>query len=728
MRQVVYSLSSGGAQVVDVPRPTIGRGEILVRNLASAVSVGTERAGMATSEMSFLEKARARPDQVKAVLRQVAQDGLGATARRVRNKLGDYVAPGYSSAGIIEEVGADCRTFEVGQPVACAGAGYAVHAEYVRVPRNLVAPVPEGVSFEAASLTTVAAIALQGVRQAEVALGDTVAVIGLGLLGQITVQLLVASGTRPIGVDLAPDRVELAARHGARAVLRSHDVEGLVSSMTRGRGVDAVIIAAATSSNDPIQLAGTLCRDRAKVVVVGDVPMNIPRSPFYEKEVDVRLSRSYGPGRYDPQYEEGGHDYPVGYVRWTEQRNLDEVLRLLATGGLDMEDLITHRFPLEQAPDAYRLISPQSQEVPPPLGVVFGYPSEPKPEPPRIEITPGLSSVDGAVAVGLIGAGSFTRDVLLPAFKSAGAHFIGVTSRGGVNARRVAEMESFRYASEGPEQILGDGQVDAVVIATPHNQHAEQTVAALRARKAVFVEKPLALDDSSLKAVMEAAAMGPSLMVGFNRRFSPATGLLMEWLDGVEGSRVIQIRVNAGAIPRKHWIQDPEIGGGRLLGEVCHFIDLAGFLAGSRPTLVQTHGVGKDDPNADLQDDLSLVIQFENGSLATIVYTARGAKQSGKERVEVFAGGGSGTIDDFREADTWTGKGHRRWKGRQDKGHGAEVSAFLESLRSGTPPPIPLSSLESTTLTTLRALDSLRSGQPEPVIWRLEPAPPEEGA
>lgn len=719
MEQVVYSLSSKGARVITVPRPVIGPGEVLVRNVASAVSVGTERAGVESSNTSLVEKARKRPDQVKAVVQQLASGELLQTVRRVRDRLHDYVAPGYSCAGIVEAVGEGCTSLEVGQRVACGGAGYAVHAEFVRVPRNLVAPIPPEVGFEAASFATIAAIAMQGVRQAEVRLGEVVVIIGLGLIGQLTVQLVRAAGAIPLGIDLSEERVRQTQALGADAVLRGTDIDGFVRMRTEGYGADAVIIAAATSSEDPIRLAGRLCRDRGRVVILGDVPINVPRSPYYEKELDVRLSRSYGPGRYDPDYEERGHDYPIGFVRWTEQRNMSAALELMDKGALDIERLVTHRYKLQDAPDAYAdMAEPgDSQSA---LGIVFQYSESPPAEPKRISVAPRGSKIEGAIGLGFIGAGSFLRDTLLPAFRGQGipVDLVGITSAGGVSARRLAESRNFRYATERMDEILADQEVDAVVIATPHSQHADQANGALAAGKAVFVEKPLALADAELRKVLEAARSASSpLLVGFNRRFAPATRLLEEWLRGVAGARVINIRVNAGTIPATHWIQDPKVGGGRLLGEVCHFIDLAAFLAGAPATSVHTTGLGAGDPDAPLQDNLAIALRFENGSLASIVYTAKGTPEAGKERVEVFAGGGAGVIDDFRRADVW-GPEHRRWKGRQDKGHRAEVGAFLETLRSGASSPIPLGELETTTLATLRALDSLRTGEVEHVGWR----------
>lgn len=716
MKQLVVRQSDGSARIVGVPAPGAPHGGVVVQTRASVVSVGTEKAGVEFGRKSMVGKAASRPEQVKQVVQMALRDGVLQTADRVRAKLQSEWAPGYSSAGVITAVGAGVRDLQPGQRVACAGAGHAVHAERVGVPQNLVVPIPDNVSFEAAAFTTLGAIALQGVRQADVRLGETVAVIGLGLLGQLTVQLLKASGVRPIAIDLDASRVALATELGAAGIVRADDVERAVHAQTGGIGADAVIITAATRSRDPVLLAGHIARDRGRVIIVGDVPIDVPRSPYYEKEVDVRLSRSYGPGRYDPEYEEKGRDYPVGYVRWTERRNMAEFLRLVSVGAVRVEPLITHRFAFDDAERGYGEVMGDDVK-PAPLGVVLHYPEDIAVEPARIALAVQRRAVQGATGVGLLGPGSFALDVLLPALKPLGVELRGVVSARGLSARGAGERHGFAYVAASLDDLLADEQLDALVIATPHADHAAQAAAALRAGRAVFVEKPLALGYDELRDVLDAAAGGAPLMVGFNRRFAPATRFVMERLARTSGARVITMRVNAGRIPAKHWIHDPEIGGGRLLGEVCHFIDLAAFLAGARTTHVAVAGIGSDDPDAMLQDNLVVTLRHANGSTTAITYTSKGDPAAGKERIEVFAGGVTCAIDDFARAEVWRGGKAERWKGNQDKGHREEMRLFIEAVRTGGSAPIDLAALESSSLATLRAADALRSGGVEVVLW-----------
>ena len=763
MKQVIQELDTGAIRLVDVPAPLVRPGGVLVRTLHSVISIGTERSKIELGRKSLLGKARERPDQVRKVIDTIKREGLASAYRKVRSRLSAPSPLGYSCAGVVEAVGAGVDDIEVGQLVACAGAGYANHAERVWVPKNLVVPVPEGVASDHAAFATLGAIALQGVRQAEVRLGETVAVIGLGILGQLTVQLLRAAGAQPIGIDVDAGRVRIAERHGAVGVLRSDDVAGRVAVLSGGIGADAVIITAATSSEDPIRLAGEIARDRARVVVVGAVPIHAPRSPYYEKELEIRLSRSYGPGRYDPDYEEKGQDYPVGYVRWTERRNLAEFLRLVSIGAVRLDELITHRFPFAEVERAYGVLMGEGGRAA--LGVVLEYPEEAAEEPRRIVVqgervavrTPGEGAGDvvtpraadregapdraggdaaaraenaargavavrdavtlrapitGPVGVGLIGAGNFAQDVLIPSLKRLGVEFRGVVTASGYTARGVAEKHGFAYAASSPDEVLADPGTHVVVIATRHDEHARLAAEALRAGKAVFVEKPLALDEALLDDVLSAASQGGPLMVGFNRRFAPATQFVRERLQRTAGARVVHIRVNAGAVPPTSWVHDPEVGGGRLIGEGCHFIDLALYLIGSPAVEVSARGISGPDPAAALQDNVVVTLRCTDGSIASILYTSKGNPRSGKERVEVFAGGVSAVIDDFRGAEVQGAK-RERWKGRQDKGHRAELEAFLRAVREGATSPIPLAELENSSRATLRAARSLATGLPE---------------
>jgi predicted dehydrogenase/threonine dehydrogenase-like Zn-dependent dehydrogenase len=714
MKQLLQVLGTGEVRIVDVPSPIVRPGGVLVRNHASVISVGTDRTQIDFGRKSLLSKARQKPDRVRQVVRSVVRDGIAATRARVRRKLDSFVALGYSTAGVVVGVGEGVADLEVGQRVACAGAGYASHAELVCVPHQLVVPVPDGVPFEAAAFATMGAIALHGVRQAEIGLGSHVAVVGLGLLGQLTVQLATAAGAQVVAVDFDAARVELAARHGALGVRRTDPVEEAVAQATSGVGVDAVLITAATSSDDPIRLAGRIARDRGRVVVVGAVPMNVPRSPYYEKELELRLSRSYGPGRYDPAYEEHGHDYPIGYVRWTERRNLAEFLRLVEVGAVRLGALITDRLPLHDAPSVYAALSENAAS---PLGVVVTYPPPPSghEEPRRIIVTGSAAPPHtGRLGVGFIGAGSFATDVLLPALARLDVDLVGVATARGVNARHAAEQFGFRYAAGDAQELLDDPGVHALFIATRHDEHARLAAAALGAGKAVFVEKPLALNAAELDAVLAATDAGGPLMVGFNRRFAPATRFVRERLARVPGARVIAIRVNAGALPASSWVHDPAAGGGRIIGEACHFIDLALHLAGSRIRDVQAAALGAADAGAALHDNVQITLRFEDGSIASIVYTAKGNPRSGKERIEVFTGGTTAVIDDFRSAVVH-GEKDSRWTGRADKGHVEQLRSFLAAARTGRASPIGLDELADGARATLTAAALVMGAAPQTV-------------
>jgi predicted dehydrogenase/threonine dehydrogenase-like Zn-dependent dehydrogenase len=716
MKQIVQGSGTGSIRLSDVPAPLLRPGGVLVRTRHSVISIGTERMKLDFGRKSLLGKARERPDHVRTVIDTARREGLASTYRKVRSKLDALSGLGYSLAGVVEAVGDGVTTIQVGDVVACAGADYANHAEIVWVPENLTVVVPDGVPTQSAAFATIGAIALHGVRQAEVRLGEVVAVIGLGLIGQLTIQLLEAAGARPIGIDVDESRVALARQHGAVAVERSGDVEGTVDVVTGGIGVDAVIITAATSSVDPIRISGRITRDRGRVVVVGAVPMDVPRSPYYEKEIEVRISRSYGPGRYDPSYEEKGHDYPVGYVRWTERRNLEEFLRLVGSGAVRLDDLITHRYPFAEAEQAYADLTSGGSSA---LGVVLEYPARAGVEARRISVagsTPSTSARRGAArpGIGLIGAGSFATGTLLPLLAKLPVTLQSVTTARGVSARDAGEKFGFRYLAASPDELFADPDVHAVVIATRHAEHADLALRALQAGKAVFVEKPLALDETSLDAVAAAAAGGPPLLVGFNRRFAPATAFVQDRMGDVAGARVIMIRANAGDIPADSWVHDPAAGGGRLVGEGCHFIDLAAALAGGPIESVHATGIGGADPAARLQDNFSVALRFADGSVGTVVYTSKGDPRAGKERVELHAGGRTAIIDDFRRAEVWTGR-RETWKGGQDKGHAAQLKAFVEAVSTGASAPVALAALRNSSLATLRALRSLTSGVTESV-------------
>jgi predicted dehydrogenase/threonine dehydrogenase-like Zn-dependent dehydrogenase len=711
VKQVLQYVRSGELDVVEVPEPVCKSGGIVVRNAASLISAGTEKTIVDFAGKSLMGKARERPDLVRQVIGKVKKEGLGPTLQAVTSRLDQPIPLGYSCAGTVQAVGRGAEEFAAGDRVACAGMGYASHADAVFVPRNLAVRIPEGVSFEDASYVTVGAIALHGIRVADVRLGENVAVIGLGLLGLLTVQMLKATGCRVIGVDLDAAKVALARELGAdAAVARTDDVAGAVLAFTDGVGADAVIVTAATSSNDPIELAGELCRDRGRVSMVGAVGMSMPRKVYYEKELDLRLSRSYGPGRYDPEYEEKGRDYPIGYVRWTERRNMAEFLRLVAAGVVTPARLTTHRFTVDEAERAYEVISGESGE--PFSGVLLSYPTRAAEAVRTIPLRPAPRRRAGVVGIGVVGAGSFARAVLLPRLaKSREAELVGVATATGMNARATGDKFGFGYCTTDLRQLLDDDRVEAVVIATRHASHPRFAADALRAGKAVFVEKPLAIDEAGLQLVLEAQAeTGGVLAVGFNRRFSSLSAHLRQSFAGV-GPLAVNYRINAGPIPREHWLQDREEGGGRIIGEVCHFMDLAQYLTGSLPVEVFAHALG--GASGALHDTVSVSVRFTDGSVAGIGYFATGDKGFAKERVEVFGGGGVGVLDDFREVEvSRDGRRTRQRRASQDKGYDEEIAAFLKAVRGEGPLPISVESLAATTRATFAMEEALRTGVP----------------
>ncbi len=589
---------------------------------------------------------------------------------------------------------------------------YASHAEVVFIPTNLAVRIPEGVGFDEASFVTLGAIALQGIRTAEVKLGETVAVIGLGLLGQLTCQMLKAAGCRVIGIDLDEVRTELAREHGADLVLqRGQDVEASIDSFTNGYGTDAIIVTAAADTNDPVELAGAIARDRAIVSVVGAVRMDVPRKVFYEKELQLRLSRSYGPGRYDRQYEEGGVDYPISYVRWTERRNMEEFLRMVAIGSVRVGKLITHRYAIADAEKAYSMITSSDSSS---LGIVLTYPPDSGTQTTSVRIrvarpASGARSA-GKVRLGVIGAGNFARSVLLPRLKKMSeVELGGVATATGRNAKATAEQFGFEWCTTDYQQIIESNGIDAVLIATRHDLHAEIAAGALASGKATFVEKPLSTTREGLDMVMRALEDGGDrLQVGFNRRFSPLAIRLRDAFKGIE-SLAMTYRINAGPVPRDSWIAGTE-GGGRIVGEVCHFVDFFQFLTGADPEEVFAYRTALDP------DNLSVVLKFSDGSTGNINYFSTGDRALPKERIEVYGSGSIGIIDDFRSVEIWRdGKRTRSGRLNQDKGMDAELKTFVEWTRNGGNPPVPASDLVMTTLATFAIERSLESGRPEKV-------------
>jgi len=722
MKQLLQDARTGELKVAEVPAPQLLPGCVLVRVAASLVSAGTERASAEFAGKSLLAKAKARPDLVRDALAKMRRDGLSSTMQTVRSRLEQPQSLGYSSAGVVVAVGDGVADISVGDRVACAGSGFAVHAELACVPRMLVAKIPEGgeadspVSFEEAAFGTVGAICLHGIRTAEVALGDTVAVIGLGLLGQITVQLLKAAGCRVFGMDLLRQRADLAIANGVEdACTGARDFRDLCFQKTGGVGVDSVLITAETPSSEPVNLAAQLARDRAIVVAVGTVGMELQRKLYYEKELDFRISRSYGPGRYDAAFEQKGRDYPIGHVRWTETRNLEAFLQFVADGKLDLPSLITHRYPMEQATQAYDLITGTSCEFF--LGVLITYARAESGSTPNLSETIPVAAVvpsAGSVGLGVLGAGSFAQNTLLPALKAIpGVSFVGVCNATGPRSRNAAEKFAFSYCSNSEQELLQDSAIKAVLIATRHNLHASQSLAALRAGKAVFCEKPLCLNEGELAALVCQSAdhHAPLLMVGFNRRFAPMALRLKQFLSDIHEPFAIHYRVNAGYIGADHWVNDPEQGGGRILGEVCHFVDFLCFLAGACPIEVQAQTVGNSGQYS--MDNIVATLKFANGTLGTISYLANGDKSASKERVEVFGGGSVAILEDFRRLELVRNgrKQMTRARWRQDKGHQAEMQAFVDALLGKTPAPISFEQIVGSTLATLRLQNSYQTGQ-----------------
>lgn len=686
-----------------------------MRNRYSLISAGTERTKVELGKKSLLGKAMARPDLVKLVLKQVKEQGLLDTANRVLNKLSTDSAMGYSSAGVVVEIADDVSEFRVGDQVACAGGGYASHAELIVVPKNLVAKVPEGVSLSEAAYTTLGAIALQGVRQAAPTLGESIVVIGLGLLGQLLIQLLKANGCRVIGIDINPDSVALAKVHGCDLALW-RDEETLkeqVMAFTNGYGADAVIITASTSANDPVELAADISRDRGRVVMVGVSGMNLPRTPYYMKELEFKLSRSYGAGRYDTNYEEKGIDYPIGYVRWTEKRNMQAFLQLLAERKISLANITTHTFPIEQGEEAYKLITGERKERY--IGILLDY-GEFQDKSPQVLTTTAQGNGKAGrkkghpKRIGFIGAGSFATGYLIPNLKAIeGVELITVCNATGITAESVKQTFGFQHATSNVDDVLGNESIGTVFIATRHNSHAELVIKALQAEKHVFVEKPLALDEESLMRIVEEAQKRPHLKIltGFNRRFSPPVTTMKAYFRSLLEPLAVMYRVNAGPLPPEHWTQDLDEGGGRLIGEVCHFIDTIQYLTGSEPVRVYAEMLP-----TKVRENLLITIRMANGSVGTIQYLCNGDKLYPKERIEIFGGNRIAIMENFKSVTLAEQGSTRTREFSGGKGHREELEAFMASLESPQAP-IDLRSQVLTTLTTFRINQSLNTSLPE---------------
>ncbi len=736
MKQILQSLKTGSTEVAQVPCPAVKRGQLLIRSSHTLVSAGTERMLVEFGKANWLDKARQQPDKVRMVLDKIKTDGLMPTVEAVFNKLDQPLPLGYCNVGTVLEAGAGVTGFTAADRVVSNGK----HAEVVSVPLNLCARVPDVVPDEEAAFTVLGAIALQGIRLVQPTLGEAVVVTGLGLIGLVAVQLLRAHGCRVLGLDFDADKLGLARSFGAEVVdlAAGQDPVAAGQAFSRGRGVDAVIITASTKSNEPVHQAALMCRKRGRIVLVGVTGLELSRADFYEKELNFQVSCSYGPGRYDPSYEEKGNDYPVGFVRWTEQRNLEAVLDMMADGRLDVKPLISHRFALEKAEEAYALVGGAG----PSLGILLQYPGTDEQADDVLRKTtvhlggmnrhaalamtgggaaatgtvPSLRGVAGDAAIhavgaslGFVGSGNYATAVLMPAFKEVGVRLKTVASSGGVSGLHAGRKFGFEATTTDTAAVFADAQVNAVVVTTRHDGHAGFVMQALAAGKHVFVEKPLCLTLGELEAIQEAmdrhdaAIHAPMVMVGFNRRFAPQVQKISALLKGVTGPKSFVMTVNAGAIPAEHWTQDLDVGGGRIIGEACHFIDLLRFLAGAS---IASHQLTRMESRTG--DSVSIGLKFEDGSIGTVHYLANGSKAFPKERLEVFAAGRVLQLDNFRKLRGFGWPGFSKmnlW--RQDKGQKSCAAAFVKAISDGGPAPIPFDEIVEVARVTIEVANAV---------------------
>jgi predicted dehydrogenase/threonine dehydrogenase-like Zn-dependent dehydrogenase len=701
MQQLTHQLKSGKMEILEVPFPVLSKGQVLVRNHYSVISAGTEGKTVSDARKGYIAKAKFRQKEVKMVINMMKQEGFRKTYNVVMNKLEAPSPLGYSCAGEVVAVADGLNDLRVGDKVACGGGG-AVHADVVSINRNLCVKLPENVDPKHAAFTTIASIAIQGIRQADLRFGENCIVIGLGLIGLITVQVLKAAGIKAIGIDIDQTKIDKAREVGVDLALTRHQegIAGIIRNFTKGHGTDAVIITAGSNSVDPVDFAGEICRKKGKVVIVGSVPTGFSRAKYYKKELDLRMSTSYGPGRYDPVYEEKGIDYPIGYVRFTENRNMQTFVDLLADRRINVDPLITHTFFLPEAPNAYDIILNRKEPV---IGILIKYDREKElKKSVYLKTSPVDSNNSGNI--GFIGAGNFAQNAVLPRLKNK-CNFIGIVACRGNNSRYIADKYDFKYCSDDPDKLLEDSNIGTVFVLTRHDTHAQYVTKSLLAGKNVYVEKPLAMNFEELAIIKDAYLQaGKGLMLGFNRRFSPLIEMMMERLEG-DHKKSVNIRVNAGVVPPDHWVHDPEIGGGRLIGEVCHFLDLAGFIAGSRARSVHAFAL-TDYPI--LNDTVSVNIEYENGSIASICYYSNGNKNVSKERVEVFSNGVVYSIDDFKKMDIYSEKGVKKIKLKaEDKGHSKEFDLVVRALSSGSTFPIRFDEIYHSSLLTLETVRSV---------------------
>lgn len=703
MKQLTQTLKDGSMSVIDVPLPNLLPDYILVKNHFSVISAGTEGKTVTDARKGYIEKARSRKKEVKQVIEMAKSMGVSQTYKTVMNKLDSPSPLGYSCVGEVIEVGRDVKNFKVGDFAACAGAS-AVHSEVVSVPINLAVKLKMQEFIKESAFATIGSIAMQGVRRANLRLGENCVVIGLGLIGQLTMQLLLASGIEPIGIDIDIYQVELANKIlGNKSYVRTReDLEEIIIAKTNGYGADAIIITAATSSADPIELAGRIARKKGKVVIVGAVPTGFKRANYYKKELDLLMSSSYGPGRYDTNYEEKGIDYPIGYVRWTENRNMESFVRLIENNKINITPLISHEFDFENAKDAYDLILSKKE---PYTGIILKYNTQ-KELSRKVSFQQKVIE-KSKVSVGFIGAGSFAQNYLLPNLKGK-VNLKGVSTSRSNTSRNALDKFGFSYSTNNSKEIFTDDSINTIFIATRHNLHAPLVNTALKNNKHVFVEKPLCMNEAELKEIAELySSKNNHLLVGFNRRFSPHIQKVKQLFKD-DLPKAINYRINAGNVPLEHWVNDPEIGGGRIIGEVCHFIDLCQFLAGSKINLVYSNNMSSAN---NLFDTLVINIGFENGSTASISYFSNGSKLLSKEYLEIFSAGTTAIIDDFKVMNIFGQKKEKIKLSKQDKGHASEVKQFVEAIESGKPQPIPFDEIYNSTLATFKVIESIKTRQ-----------------
>ena len=710
MKILGQKLSDGSVTVVEAPDPILVDGFVRVKTLYSAISAGTEGGKVITGKMSLIGKVRSKPAQAMQVIGMAKSLGVKATYLKVKSKLEGAQPLGYSLCGKVIETSGDVNDLQVGDIVACAGGGYANHADEAVVPRNLVVKLPDGVDPKAAAYTTIASISLQGVRLAKPTLGETAVVIGLGIIGQLAAQILKSNGCRVFGTDLDEKQVKLALDTGAidaGGVTGRDSIEALISDFSRGRGADMTIICAGTSSNQPVEFAGEVTRKKGRIVVVGAVKMELPRESFFKKELSFAVSCSYGPGRYDPTYEEEGTDYPYPYVRWTEGRNMEAILDGMASGAIDPRKATTHVYKIDDAPQAYEVIATKSEPF---CGMLIEYPETKRKEVKKVELKAAVNPIKAdKIGIGMVGPGSFAQTFLLPPLKSdKRIYFSSVCTRSGLTASDTGDRLGFRRAVGSIDEMLKDTETHAAVVATRHNTHAESVIKSIEANKAVFVEKPLCLTKDELKEIVAKQKEKNTLVqVGFNRRFSKAAIASKKFIGLSHPPLTMMYRISAGHIPKEHWTQTEE-GGGRILGEVCHFIDLLQFFADSNPVSVHAYNIDTTDQSIVANDNTVISIKFADGSVGSIGYFAEGGKSMPKERCEIIGGNRSAVIDNFTKVELY-GKSRKQTKKFSGKGHSEEMVEFVTALKTGKPA-ISMDSQIATTLASFAVLESIETG------------------